>query len=88
MKTLLTLLVLLFSSSLFSKEWNLETLDALNDGCLEGQKNRSLKESYKWCACTIFRTYKYFTLNEILNLYENGTLGTNKKYKRVLDECD
>ncbi len=88
MKTLLMLFFLFFSTQAHSSDWSLESLDALNNGCLEGQTNRSMKESYKWCACTTFRTYQYFSLQEIISLANDGKLRSNKKYKKVLSECD
>ena len=88
MKTPFTLLVLFFSTQAYSNDWSLESLDSLNNGCLEAQTNRSMKESYKWCACTTFRTYQYFSLQEIISLANDGKLRSNKKYKKVLSECD
>ena len=88
MKIILMLCFLFFSTQAYSSDWSLESLDALKSGCLEGQKNRSMKESYKWCACTTFRTYQYFSLQEIISLANDGKLRSNKKYKKVLSECD
>ena len=90
MKSFLIIFCLLFSSSVFSYEWNLDYLKDLHEGCLQGalENSSQLGEAFEYCGCTTNRTSISFTLNEILDLYESGSLSSNKKYIKLVDDCN
>ena len=90
MKILLTFFVLLFSSSLVSAdEWNFEYLKEINDGCLKtAVENVSIGEAFEYCGCSTHHFYEDFTLNEIIEIYSSGKLSSNKKYNKIVRDCN
>ena len=89
MKTLLTLFVLLFSSCLLADEWKFEYLKEINDGCLEtAVENVSIGKAFEYCGCTTHYFYEEFTVNEIIEIYSSGNLSSNKKYNKIVRDCN
>ena len=90
MNIFLIIFCLLFSSSVFSYEWNLDYLKELHDGCLEGalENLSQLGDAFEYCGCTTNRLSISFTLNELLDLYESENLSSNKKYIKLVDYCN
>ena len=89
MKNFLALLFLLFSSSVFGDEWNFQHLKEINDGCLKtAVKNVSIGEAFEYCGCSTHRFYEDFTVNEIIEIYSSGKLSSNKKYNKIVRDCN
>ena len=89
MKILITLFVLLFSSSVFGNEWNFQYLKEINDGCLKtAVENVSIGEAFEYCGCSTHRFYEDFTVNEIIEIYSSGKLSSNKKYNKIVRDCN
>ena len=89
MKIFLTLFVLIFSSAVYSAEWNFEYLNTFNESCIESSKKISgLGDAFEYCGCGTNRMYQDFALEEILELFSSGTLDSNIKYKNIVRDCN
>ena len=89
MKILISVFFLLFSSSVFGNKWNFQYLKEINEGCLKtAVENGSIGEAFEYCGCTTHRLYEDFTVNEIIEIYSSGKLSSNKKYNKIVRDCN
>lgn len=89
MKILLTFFVSLFSSSVYSQEWNLEYLKVFNDSCIESSIEISgIGDTFEYCGCGTNGIYKNFSLDELLEIFNSGTLESNVIYKKIVRDCN
>ena len=89
MKTILALLVLQFSFSIYSKEWNLEFLKTFNDSFIESSTEISgIGVASEYCGCGTNGVYKNFALDELLEIFESKTLESNVIYKKRVRDCN
>ena len=84
MKILLTVFILFFSSTVFSVEWDFETLNTVFEGCLDNSNNGT---DYEYCGCYVNGISKNFRVLEVLQLMDSGKLETNEDFLSIVEKC-
>ncbi len=89
MKILITIFVLFFSTLLQANEWKMEYLKKMNDGCLKTAVDRvSIGQAFEYCGCSTHGIYEEFEIDEILDIFSSGGLLENRKYIRIITDCN
>lgn len=84
MKIFITLLVMFFSSTVFSIEWDSETLNPVFEGCVE---NSNIGTDYEYCGCYVNSISKKWSVLEVLQLMESGELESNQDFISIVEDC-
>ena len=90
MKKLIIFTILLFSSScLYANDWEYDFLHTMNEACLEEAiYNVSISEAFEYCGCTTNNFANNFTVDEALEMFNNGTMETNVKMLGIVELCN
>ena len=90
MKKLIIFTILLFSSSyLYANDWEFDFLYTMNESCLEEAINNvSISEAFEYCGCTTNNFANNFTVDEALEMVNNGTMETNVKMLSIVELCN
>ena len=90
MKKLIIFTILLFSSSyLYANDWEFDFLYTMNESCLEEAINNvSISQAFEYCGCTTNNFANNFTVDEALEMFNNGTMGTNVKMLSIIELCN
>ena len=90
MKKLIIFTILLFSSSyLYANDWDFDFLYTMNDSCLgEATNNVSISEAFEYCGCTTNNFANNFTIDEALEMFDNGTMDTNVRMLGIIELCN
>ena len=90
MKKLIIFTILLFSSSyLYANDWEFDFLHTMNEACLgEAIYNVSISEAFEYCGCTTNNFANNFTVDEALEMVNNGTMETNVKMLSIAELCN
>ena len=90
MKKLIIFTILLFSSSyLYANDWEFDFLYTMNESCLEEAINNvSISEAFEYCGCTTNNFANNFTIDEALEMFDNGTMDTNVKMLGIIELCN
>ena len=90
MKKLIIFTILLFSSSyLYANDWEFDFLYTMNESCLEEAINNvSISEAFEYCGCTTNNFANNFTVDEALEMFNNGTMETNVKMLGIVELCN
>ena len=84
-----TILILFFSPLLQANEWKMEYLKEMNDGCLKtAVDNVSIGQAFEYCGCSTHGIYEEFEIDEILDIFSSGGLLENRKYIRIISDCN
>ena len=90
MKKLIIFTILLFSNSyLYANDWDFDFLHTMNEACLEEAiYNVSISEAFEYCGCTTNNFANNFTVDEALEMFNNGTMETNVKMLGIVELCN
>ncbi len=90
MKKLIIFKILLFISSyLYANDWDFDFLYTMNESCLgEAIYNVSISEAFEYCGCTTNNFANNFTIDEALEMFDNGTMDTNVKMLGIIELCN
>ena len=90
MKKLIIFTILLFSSSyLYANDWEFDFLYTMNESCLEEAINNvSISQAFEYCGCTTNNFANNFTVDEALEMFNNGTMETNVKMLGIVELCN
>ena len=90
MKKFIIFTILLFSSSyLYANDWDFDFLYTMNDSCLEEAiYNVGISEAFEYCGCTTNNFANNFTVDEALEMVNNGTMETNVKMLSIAELCN
>tara|TARA_B100001057_G_scaffold490983_1_gene580293 strand:+ start:2827 stop:3096 length:270 start_codon:yes stop_codon:yes gene_type:complete len=84
MKIFFTIIVLFYSSSIFSIEWDSSTLQPVFEGCVQNSSDGS---DYEYCGCYVNGISKNFTVLQVVELSETGELESNEFFLSIIEEC-
>ena len=90
MRKLIIFTMLLFSSSyLYANDWEFDFLYTMNESCLEEAINNvSISQAFEYCGCTTNNFANNFTVDEALEMFNNGTMETNVKMLGIVELCN
>ena len=90
MKKLIIFTILLFGSSyLYANDWDFDFLHTMNESCLEEAINNvSISQAFEYCGCTTNNFANNFTIDEALEMFDNGTMDTNVKMLGIIELCN
>mgnify|MGYP001316954828 CR=1 FL=1 len=90
MKKLIIFTILLFGSSyLYANDWEFDFLYTMNESCLEEAINNvSISQAFEYCGCTTNNFANNFTVDEALEMFNNGTMETNVKMLGIVELCN
>jgi len=77
------------SFKILAYEWDFESLKTINDSCISAAiEDGDIGGSFEYCGCTTNNFSKFFTLDEVLSLYDSGLLETDRRYIKMINDCN